>query len=210
MGEVRGTDVLGRARLGEMIALPQPRQKGSMSVEESIARRRSIREFDPARLELREISQLLWSAQGITSEREFRAAPSAGRAYPIELYMVCADGLFHYRPGEHALVKVLSDDIRAALARQGKCDAFVAQAPITLIFAAVFERTTNYYGERGVRYVHLDIGHAAENVHLQGEALGLVSCALGAFDDAAMARVLSLPTEQQPVYVIPVGKPRGR
>jgi SagB-type dehydrogenase family enzyme len=181
-----------------------------MSVEESIARRRSVREFDPAPLDLRLISQLLWSAQGITSERGFRAAPSAGRAYPIELYMACAEGLFHYRPAEHALVKVLSDDIRAALARQGKCDAFVAQAPVSLVFAAVSERTTNYYGERGERYVHLDIGHAAENVCLQGEALGLGSCALGAFDDAAVARVLSLPAEQKPVYVVPVGRARER
>jgi SagB-type dehydrogenase family enzyme len=193
-----------------MIALPKPRQKGPMSVEQSILRRRSVREFDPESLELHLISQLLWSAQGITSERGFRAAPSAGRAYPIELYLACAEGLFHYRPGEHALVKVLSDDIRAALARQGKCDGFVAQAPVSLIFAAVYERTTNYYGERGVRYAHLDIGHAAENVHLQGEALGLGSCGLGAFDDAAVARVLSLPAEQKPVYVIPVGRARVR
>jgi len=210
MGEGQGLSMLAQAKLGEAISLPKPRQKSSMSVEESIARRRSVREFDPAPLDLRAISQLLWSAQGVTSDRGFRAAPSAGRAYPLELYVACAEGLFHYRPREHSVVKVLSADVRAALTRQGRCDVFVAQAPVSLIFAAVYERTTNYYGERGERYVHLDVGHAAENVHLQGEALELGSCAVGAFDDAGVARVLGLPKEQKPLYVIPVGRPLGR
>jgi len=209
MKEARSPAELAQAEPGEAIALPKPRQRGGISVEESIARRRSVRRFDPGPLDLAAISQLLWSAQGVTSERGFRAAPSAGRSYPIELYLACQEGLFHYRPHQHAVVKVLSADVRGTLARQGRCDAFVAEAPISLIFAVVYERTTDYYGERGVRYVHLDVGHAAENVHLQGEALGLGSCALGAFDDTAVAKVLGLPKEQKPLYVIPVGRPQG-
>ena len=204
-----GTEKLAQAQVGEAISLPKPRPKGSMSVEESIARRRSVRQFGPAPIDMGAISQLLWSAQAVTSERGFRAAPSAGRAYPLELYVACAEGLFHYRPNEHAVVKVMGADVRAALAKAAHGQGFVQQAPVSLVFAAVYERTTERYGERGVRYVHIDLGHAAENVHLQGEASGLGSCAVGAFDDDVVARVLGLPREQKPLYIIPVGKPRG-
>jgi SagB-type dehydrogenase family enzyme len=191
---------------GGKVALPEPQRRGPVSVQEAIQARRSIRQFDPAPLRLDDIGQLLWSAQGVTSPDGRRAAPSAGASYPLELYATCEQGLFHYLPSEHALVKVLAEDVRAALAREGRADAFVARAPVTVAFAAVYERTTRRYGDRGIRYVHIDLGHAAENLHLQAEALGLASVALGAFSDAAVARVLHLPADQKPVYLIPVGR----
>jgi SagB-type dehydrogenase family enzyme len=206
MTDATGTDTLSQTALGATISLPKPGQTGAMSVEEAIARRRSVRDFTPDPLDLGAISQLLWSAQGITSAGGHRAAPSAGARYPLEVCLVCSAGLFHYEPSGHALAKVAAADLRGPLAEAAFGQQFVADAPISLVFAAIYERTMSRYGERGVRYVHIDLGHAAENVHLQAEALGLGSCAVGAFDDEAVARVLGLPAEQKPLYIIPVGR----
>ncbi len=206
MGGVPELARLAEAQVGEKIALPPPQRRGAMSVEEAIQARRSTRQFSPASLRLDEIGQLLWSAQGVTSADGRRAAPSAGASYPLEVYAACEQGLFRYLPGEHALRKVVGEDVRAALAREGRADAFLARAPLAVIFTAIYERTTRRYGDRGVRYVHIDLGHAAENLHLQAEAIGLASVALGAFTDAAVARVLRLPSDEKPVYIIPVGR----
>lgn len=199
---------LSQAAVGDSAALPDPRTKGALSVEEAINRRRSERDFASEPLGLSEVSQLLWSAQGLTSSDGRRAAPSAGACYPLETYLVCAGGLFRYDGRTHAVTKVSASDLRGRLAEAAWGQEFVAAAPISLVFAAVYERTTQRYGDRGVRYVHIDVGHAAENVHLQGEALGIGSCAVGAFDDRAVAGVLDLPEDQEPIYIIPLGRPR--
>lgn len=190
----------------EEIALPAPSTKGGVSVEEAIARRRSIRQFADRELSLTEMGQLAWAAQGITEpSRGLRAAPSAGATYPMELYLATREGLFHYQPVGHRLAKVASGDVRPALSGQPA----VRQAPVTFVLAAVYERTRSRYGERAERYVHIEAGHIAENLHLQAVALGLASVPVGAFDDAAVARALNLPADQAPIYMVPVGHPRG-
>ena len=208
MGAGKGMERLSQAGVKERVGLPKPRTTGEMAVEEAIQRRRSVREFSGEALGLAEVSQLLWSAQGVTSARGLRAAPSAGARYPLEVYLVCAEGLFQYEPGEHALMKVGGEDLREALAEAALGQGFVAEAPVSLVFSAVYERTMQRYGERGIRYAHVDLGHAAENVHLQGEAMGLGSCAVGALDDAAVGEVLGLSGQERPLYIIPVGRPR--
>ncbi len=208
MGEVQ-TGELAQLAVGARVPLPKPRREGAMSVEASIQQRRSRRSFASDPLEVATLSQLLWSAQGVTSQDRRRAAPSAGACYPLELYLACAEGLFHYLVEEHALEKTVGEDVRAALVREGRAQGFLAEAPAVLLFAAVYARTTDRYGERGLRYVHIDVGHAAENVHLQAEALGLASVAMGAFSDAGIARAAQLPADQAPVYMIPVGRPAG-
>ena len=202
-------DELREVPLGKAVILPEPRVRGTMSVEEAIQRRRSTRGFTSDPLDLAAISQLLWSAQGLTSPEGLRAAPSAGARYPLEVYLACAAGLFRYQGRDHSLLKVRGADLRGQLAEAALGQSFVAEAPIALVFVAIYERTTSRYRDRGIRYVHIDVGHAAENVHLQAEALGLGSCAVGAFDDAAAARVLHLPDDQKPLYLIPVGRPTG-
>jgi len=197
---------LSQAAVGGKIALPAPRLTGPMSLEEALYRRRSIRQFSTGPLTLTEMAQLLWSAYGVTSPRGLRTAPSAGARYPLEVYLACAEGLFHYLPAEHALVKVRNEDVRPALTEAAHGQAFITQAPVCILFAAVYERTTSRYRERGIRYVHMDIGHAGQNVQLQAEALGLSSVAVGAFDDAAMAAAAQLPAEEEPRYLIPVGR----
>ena len=200
---------LGAAKIGDTVPLPPAAAIGKLSLEQAVAQRRSCRHFRADPLTLAQVSQLLWAAQGITHDRELRAAPSAGACYPLELYLVCADGVFRFLPRQHALVKTAGDDRRQVLARAALGQSFIAQAPATIAFAAVYERTTKRYGERGVRYVHMDAGAAAENVHLQAEALDLGSVAVGAFDDDEVGKALDLPNDEHAIYLIPVGHRGG-
>ena len=195
---------------GAEIPLPAPSARGGMSVEEAIAQRRSVRSFTSQELSLTEISQLLWSLQGITDTvRGFRAAPSAGALYPLEVYLLDRGGVYHYIPSEHKLVKKIDRDLRKELAVAALSQPWVEHAPAVFVIAAVYSRVSRKYGEeRGARYVHIEVGHAAENLHLQAVALGLGSVPVGAFYDREVKKLLSLPPDEEPLYIIPVGHPR--
>jgi len=188
-----------------MITLPKPNQDGSMLLEKAIAVRRSRRNFSLQPLTMEQISQLTWVAQGQDARSGYRTVPSAGATYPLELFVVTGDGLFHYLPAKHSLEKLTGQDLRAALALAAWGQEFVEAAPLTLVFAAEFSRTTKHYGQRGIRYVYMEAGHAVQNVHLQAEALGLGSVAVGAFDDASVGKVLSLPNDLEPIYMVVIG-----
>jgi SagB-type dehydrogenase family enzyme len=176
-----------------------------MSLEKAIAVRRSRRKFSPQPLTLEQIGQLCWAAQGQEHGSRYRTTPSAGATYPLELFIVTTEGLFHYLPAEHTLKKISDQDLRTKLATAAWGQDFVEAAPVTLVFAAEFSRTTNHYGKRGARYVYMEAGHAAQNVHLQAESLGLGSVAVGAFDDNSISEVLTLPENLEPVYMVSVG-----
>jgi SagB-type dehydrogenase family enzyme len=191
--------------MSELINLPEPNKNGSVSLEKAIAARRSRRNFLPQSLTLEQISQLVWAAQGQETSGRFRTVPSAGATYPLELFVATGDGLFHYLPAEHALEKLTGQDLRAKLSTTAWGQGFIEAAPLTLVFAAEFSRTTNHYGKRGIRYVYMEAGHAAQNVHLQAESLGLGSVAVGAFDDNSISKVLSLPKNLEPIYMVTVG-----
>jgi SagB-type dehydrogenase family enzyme len=113
--------------------------------------------------------------------------------------------MFHYLPDKHALEKLTDQNLRAKLVSAAWGQDFIEAAPLTLLFAAQFARTTGRYGQRGIRYVYNEVGHAAQNVHLQAEALGLGSVPVGAFDDASVSNVLSLPDYLEPLYLVSVG-----
>ncbi|MBC7334381.1 MAG: SagB/ThcOx family dehydrogenase [Actinobacteria bacterium] len=192
----------------EEIVLPQPKLKGDASLEEILGRRRSVREFSSKELDLEEISQLLWAAQGITQKATgFRTAPSAGALYPIEIFLAKKDGVFHYVPEEHKIVRLASTDIRESLSRACLFQSSVSDAPVDIVITAIYERTTIKYGERGIRYVHLEAGHVCQNILLQATALGLGAVPVGAFDDNEIRKIIKLPEEFAPLYVVPVGYP---
>ncbi len=197
--------ILDDLTMSTIITLARPNQDGFMSLERAMSSRRSHRDFSPQALSLEQIGQLAWAAQGQESGGRYRTAPSAGATYPLELFVVTGDGLFRYLPADHALEKLAEEDPRAMLAAAAWKQEFVEAAPLTLVFAAEYSRTTLRYGQRGIRYVHMEAGHAAQNVHLQAEALGLGSVAVGAFDDASVGDVLSLPESLEPVYMVTVG-----
>jgi|WetSurMetagenome_2_1015567.scaffolds.fasta_scaffold241997_2 SagB-type dehydrogenase family enzyme len=199
---------LANMPVGGESKLPAPGAKGKLSLEAAIKARRSRRAYKTGNLTLKTTAQLLWAAQGITHPKGLRTAPSAGARYPIELYLACDKGLFHYQPQGHGLRKLSSQDLRNELASDpGIPQAFIAQAPTVFIFAVERARTCGRYGPRGERFICLDVGHAAENLCLQAAALGLVSCPIAAFDDNYMTRTLSLPDGQQVLYLVTVGEP---
>jgi len=199
----------------ERVKLPPPRLRGEVSVEEAISKRRSRREYSSEPLKLEEVSNLLWAAQGITdSSNNFRAAPSAGATYPLELYVAVkkggvaalSEGVYHYDPFEHALEKHLNEDVSDELCSAAVSQRWVKDAPMNIIVAALYERTKERYGERGTRYVHMEAGHVGENVYLQAESLGLGTVVVGAFHDDRVQELLELPENQKPLYIIPVGR----
>lgn len=188
-----------------MITLPEPNYEGPLSLEQTIISRRSRRNFLSQPLKLEQIGQLTWAAQGRSRKGPYRTAPSAGATYPLELFVVTQQGLFQYLPAKHSLQQLMDQDLRAKLASAAWGQEFIEAAPASLVFAAEFARTTNRYGNRGIRYVYTEAGHAAQNVHLQAESLGLASVAVGAFDDASVSKVLSLPANLEPIYIIVIG-----
>ena len=196
----------GAATRREVQRLPDPKYKGTITLEESLAHRRSERSFKDANLTNEQIAQLLWAAQGITERTwGFRTAPSAGSTYPLELYLVKRDGVYHYLPLTHSLEQIKDIDCRPSLTRASLGQNFIGEAPIVIVIAADFERTEMKYGARAQRYVHLEAGHAAENVLLQAVALGLAAVPVGSFWDDVVKAVLDLPYVHDPLYLIPVG-----
>jgi SagB-type dehydrogenase family enzyme len=192
-----------------ILQLPAPERNGRMSLEEALAVRRSVREFTRQPLTDRELSQLLWAAQGITSPDGLRTAPSAGALYPLEVWVATASGFYHYEPHKHRLTQHLERDLRPDIYRSALMQEAILQAPVVFVIAAVYERTAQKYGEqRTPRYVHMEVGHSAQNLLLEAVALGLGGLPIGAFNDREVERVLSLPADQKPLYLIPVGHPR--
>jgi len=198
------------------IYLPSPSQKGSMSLEEAIARRRSVRRFTSEPISQSQLSQILWAAQGVSDTSwGYRTVPSAGATYPLEIFVVggsnsiekMGNGIYHYDIDSHSLTRHHNEDVRLELARAALDQVFIYQAPLDIVICAVYEQTTLGYGSRGERYVHIEIGHAGQNIYLQAEALGLATVAIGAFNDEQVRQVLRLDKQYKPLYIMPVGKP---
>jgi len=205
----------------KVIKLPPPVLDGSVPVEKCLAQRRSVREYADAPLTLADVSQLLWAAYGITQpvpnapqlRGGLRTAPSAGALYPLELYVVAGNvtglvpGVYRYRSETHDLVLVAAGDKRPALFHAAGSQTCIRDAPASIVYSAAFSRNTGKYGDRGrQRYVCMDLGHSAENVYLQCGSLGLGTCAIGAFHDDAVRLVARMKEEEEPLYIMSVGR----
>jgi SagB-type dehydrogenase family enzyme len=204
------TSFAQQPKKGEKVKLPEPKYSSKVSVEEALKNRRSVRSYKKDPLTLEEVSQLLWAAQGKTAEWGGRTAPSAGATYPLDTYVVVGNvtglsaGVYQYDPDEHSIELIKDKDVRKDLVDAALGQGSIAKAPIDIVFAAVYRRTTGRYGERGIRYVHMEIGHVGENIHLQCETMGLGTVMIGAFDDELVKRVLGI--DAAPLYIMPVGK----
>jgi SagB-type dehydrogenase family enzyme len=198
----------------QVLTLPDPRLEGDISVPTALHARRSIRDFRDEALTLEQVSQLLWAAQGVTAADGGRTAPSAGALYPLEFSLVAGavegltHGIYRYRPRRHELRRTAEGDRRSALARAALRQDWMKAAPAILVVAAVYSRTTGKYGERGRKYVHMDVGHAAQNVYLQAAALDLGTTFVGAFHDIQVKQTLELPAAEHPLGLMPVGRPQ--
>ncbi|HDD46011.1 MAG TPA: SagB/ThcOx family dehydrogenase [Candidatus Aenigmarchaeota archaeon] len=195
--------------MGNVINLPEPLKKGNMSLEEAIAKRRSIRDYTTQPITLKELAQILWAAQGITSSDGKRAAPSAGALYPMDIYVVAGNvdgleqGVYLYLPDKHALQLKIKGDERDKLCYAALSQAWVKEAPASIVIVANYEKLTWKYGKRGIRYAHIEAGHISQNIYLQVTSLGLGTVNVGAFDDTTVKEILK--ATGTPLVIMPVG-----
>lgn len=195
--------------------LPEPRKTSDISIEETLLKRRSVRAYTGEALTLQEVSQLLWAAQGTTNLRGFRTAPSAGATYPLETHIVVGDveglseGVYRYKTRGHKLVKVLEGDYRPQLTRASLGQYFVEGGAAYIVFTAIYRRTSVRAGDEGEKYIHMEVGHAAQNVYLQAVSLDLGTVVIGGFSADRAREILKLPENETPLYFMPVGRMRG-
>jgi len=197
----------------EAIKLPPPVKTGGMPLVEALTVRRTVRRFASRPLDLGHISQLLWGADGTSDPRGHRTSPSAGATYPLDLYLVVGErgvaglaaGIYHYQVAEHALTPVAPGDARAAVAQSCLHRSWMAEAPVMVVITGEYRRCTARYGDRGVRYTHMEVGNVSQNLFLTAEAQGLGAGIVGAFEDKALAQAVQLPQAHEPLLVMPVG-----
>ena len=198
----------------KVIKLPKPVYHG-ITLEESIEKRRSVRNYSGKLLTLSQLSQLLFSAQGITGklyDQPLRTAPSAGALYPIEIYVIANDvegmtcGIYHYAVLNHSLELVKSGDFRKEITAAGLEQEMLGDADVTFILSAVFDRVRHKYGERGFRYAYIEAGHISQNIYLQAVSLGLGSVSVGAFLDEEINKLIGIDGRTEAViYIHAVG-----
>ncbi len=211
------TGILELKNNNASIALPKPSLDGKVSLEKAIRERRTIRDFRERPISLHQLSQLLWAAQGITDPTTGkRAAPSGGALYPLDIYILVGNngveamesGVYHYSPKEHSLSMSLKGDRRREISSASLSQMWMAKAPVIFIVTAEYKRITGKYGERGIRYALIEVGHASQNLFLEAEALGLGAGVVGAFNDLEVAKVAGLPPKHEPLLIVPVGYKR--
>lgn len=199
------------------ISLPKDFVKGNLLVFDSIKTRRSIRDYSKEPITLNELSTLLFTTQGITSEIGWkkRAAPSAGALYPFETYIIVNNvkdldkGLYHFIPEDRSIEIIKLGDFSEEIKSLALFQDPLAEAAVVFIWTAVFERTTRKYGERGIRYIHIEAGHISENLYLQANSMNLGVVAIGAFDDNGVNNFLGVDGKRESViYMNAVGRKR--
>ncbi|MFW6118537.1 MAG: SagB/ThcOx family dehydrogenase [Chloroflexota bacterium] len=206
-----------------IIKLPNPQLKGKISLEETILKRRSVRRYSRETLNLSQLSQILWSAQGVTGTMGLKAAPSAGATYPLEIFVFVGKqgvivnkarqateelqaGIYQYEADSHSLRLHKANDATPDLARAALDQEFIFDAPVNIVICALYHRTSSTYGKRGERYVHIEVGHVGENIHLQAVALGLATVEVGAFRDEQVRNLIGVEEQINPLYIMPLGK----
>ena len=196
------------------ILLPKPSFDGKVSVEKALKGRRTVRDFKEKGLSLNHLSQLLWAGQGITDSLEGkRTAPSGGALYPLDIYVLIGEngvekmegGVYQYLPKEHSILLVSKGDRRREIALASLSQMWMARAPAVFIITAEYRRITGKYGERGIRYALIEVGHVGQNLFLQAEALGLGAGIVGAFKDSEVSTIAGLPSKHEPLLIMPVG-----
>jgi len=202
------------------IDLPQPAEVslGQIALRQAIEGRQTLRKYTPQALTLEELSFLLWCTQGVKEctprPVTLRTVPSAGARHAFETQLLVNNvagldsGLYHYLAIEHRLARLdtardINAQITAACLQQNQ----IKNSAVTFIWIAVLERMRWRYGQRGYRYLHLDAGHVCQNLYLAAEAIDSGVCAIAAFDDSELNRVLGLDgVDRFAIYLGSLGK----
>lgn len=205
------TEIISQTKSPIEIELPAPTYSSQISIEEALKSRRSVRQYKHQAITLRQISQLLWAAQGISSDTGCRTAPSAGALYPLEVYLIArnvknlSSGIYHYEPKKHVLKKLKEGDISLQLTQAAMGQQAVKSGAANIVITAVFSRTVKKYGKLGKRFVFMEAGHAAQNIYLQTVSLNLATVSIGAFDAAQVRQSMGI-IDEEPLYLLPVGE----
>jgi len=202
------------------LKLPPPKTKGNVSVEEALKLRKTTRTLSAKNIGLPNVSQLLWALQGVSWVEKLaegksvphRTAPSAGKTFPLEIYVALRKGLFHYEPKKHVICQLNEKDIRSELSKAAFSPPnkeAVEKAPLTVVVPADNKKALRASPllENAVRFVHLEAGHAAQNLILQATALGLGACTITSYNTAMVYEALKIPYDHRPIYLIPIGLP---
>ncbi len=189
-----------------------------IELHEAIARRQSRRSYDGTALSLAELSFLLWATQGIRRlagpGSALRTVPSAGARHSFETYLAVrtvtglAEGLYRFLPLDNQLVQLREEgNLRQSLTEAAFGQSFVGNAAVTFIWACIPYRTEWRYGLTAHRVILIDAGHICQNLYLACEAIGAGTCAVAAYDQEAMDRLVDVDGEEEfVVYLAPVGK----
>jgi SagB-type dehydrogenase family enzyme len=203
-----------RVRQDNIIALPKPRTTSKLCVEEALRKRRTVRSYLRQPLNLAEISQLLWAAQGLTDRDGNRTAPSAGQTHPIEVYLAAWNvedlppGIYHYVPRGHGLERLSDREVKAELAEASSGQEWIADGAAVFVLVGVPERARELLGDRCTRMVHMEAGHVSENIFLQSLALRLGNAFVGRFEEEKVRAIIGLPESELPLALMPVGRKR--
>ncbi|TYB31682.1 MAG: SagB/ThcOx family dehydrogenase [Candidatus Mcinerneyibacterium aminivorans] len=194
------------------IKLPEPIKKSNVSIEKALENRRSIRSYSSMPVNLEELSQLLWAAQGVTNRKGFRTAPSAGALYPLKLYVVVENvknlekGIYMYKPEGHKLIKIKSNTNIEKIYKGALNQQSIKDASVNIIFGADFSVTDKKYRKRGKQYVYQETGHAAQNIYLQSESLNIGTVVVGAFYEEQIKKAAGMGDNETPICIMPAGK----
>lgn len=185
---------------------------------DAIFQRKSHRRFNSESLTLAELSFLLWATQGIKKElvpgTAVRTVPSAGCRHAFETYLLVnridglQPGVYRYLPRENGLVLEYTDaDLVEKITPATLGQAFVASAPVTLVWTALPYRTEWRYTTSAHRVILMDAGHVCQNLYLAVEAIGCGTCAVAAYNQELMDELVRVDgTDEFTVYMAPVGK----
>ncbi|MCX7820808.1 MAG: SagB/ThcOx family dehydrogenase [Brevinematales bacterium] len=191
------------------ILLPEIDKNGFL--EKIIQNRRSIRDYSDKPISLKELSYILWAAQGITSKEGFRTTPSAGALYPVEIYIVVnkveklETGIYKFNPQKKSLLKISTKNIITNIYEAALRQDCIIKAPAIIAIGAVFDRVTAKYGARGTNYTYIEVGCVAQNIHLMVENLNLGTVVVGAFYDTEIKKLLEMQKNETPIILMPIG-----
>lgn len=205
-------------QLTNAITLPKPSTNGKMSVEAAMFNRRSRRDFVDTSLNLKQISQMLWAAQGVTVNWGGRTAPSAKSAYPLTVYLAAYKvegldpGIYRYIPGDrdpvHQIVLVKAGNLKTEVGAAVGQNAAANPPALLVITGDMAKMAKAFNNVREDNNVYLEVGHAAENLYLEAESLGLGMVTIAGFNEDKVKSVMGLPAGETVIYAIPFGIPK--
>lgn len=206
---------------GQVIPLASPGELKDLypiTLQAAIDNRQSRRKFRREPISLEELSFLLWATQGIRqvidSGHALRTVPSAGARHALETYLCVLNvdnldaGFYRYLPLRHSLlVEKLDEMAGQKIIRASFNQSWMADAAVIFLWAAIPYRMEWRYSLAAHRVILLDAGHVCQNLYLACEAIGAGTCAVAAYDQEQMDRVLGIDGENEfVIYTAAVGR----